>query len=274
MGATIAGIHLGPDTHGNRPAANAAGQPIGALYSCTTHGKIYKTDGSSWSDYATLGSAASGSITSSGYTQSTARLLGRTTGSSGAIEEISVGTGLSLSAGSLTATGGSGISAGTSFPGSPSTNDLCFRTDRGILYFYDGTRWLSVAQYYEILSPDPSAARPQTSSGNGITGGSPSPNYDWWMEAFEVAWYIQTTNDGSKYWTATLRKHAADDTATTVVTITSAADTASNDILKEGSIAALLDHTTYKAFTVVMTKTSTPGNFYWQSMKIRYRLVG
>lgn len=48
---------------------------------------------------------ASGSITSSGYTQSTARLLGRTTASTGAIEEITVGSGLSLSAGSLTATG-------------------------------------------------------------------------------------------------------------------------------------------------------------------------
>lgn len=106
MGATIAGIHLGPDIHANRPAANAAGQPIGALYSCTTHGKIYKTDGSSWSDYATLGSSPSGSITASGYTQATARILGRTTGSSGAIEEISVGTGLSLAAGVLSATGG------------------------------------------------------------------------------------------------------------------------------------------------------------------------
>lgn len=49
-----------------------------------------------------------GAITSSGLTQATARLLGRTTASSGAVEEITVGSGLSLSAGSLTATGGSG----------------------------------------------------------------------------------------------------------------------------------------------------------------------
>lgn len=54
MPATIAGSHLGIDTHANRPAANAAGQPIGALYSCSTHGLIYKTDGSTWSTYATL----------------------------------------------------------------------------------------------------------------------------------------------------------------------------------------------------------------------------
>jgi hypothetical protein len=57
-----------------------------------------------------LGAAASGSITSSGLTQSTARILGRTSASAGAIEEIQIGTGLSLSAGELSATG-SGITA-------------------------------------------------------------------------------------------------------------------------------------------------------------------
>lgn len=60
-----------------------------------------------------FGSGGSGSITVSGYTMSTARLLGRTTAATGAVEEISVGTGLSLSGGSLTATGGGGGS-GTS----------------------------------------------------------------------------------------------------------------------------------------------------------------
>lgn len=107
MVATVAGIHGGLDIHANRPAGNAV--PDGSLYSCSTHGLIYKSNyaGNSWATYATLGAAASGSITASGYTQSTARLLGRTTASTGAIEEITVGSGLSLSAGSLTATGGS-----------------------------------------------------------------------------------------------------------------------------------------------------------------------
>jgi hypothetical protein len=56
------------------------------------------------------GAAASGSITTSGLTQSTARILGRTTASTGAVEEIQIGSGLSLSAGELSATGGSGSS--------------------------------------------------------------------------------------------------------------------------------------------------------------------
>jgi hypothetical protein len=58
-----------------------------------------------------MGAAASGSITTSGLTQSTARILGRTSSSTGAVEEIQIGSGLSLSAGELSATGGSGVTA-------------------------------------------------------------------------------------------------------------------------------------------------------------------
>lgn len=55
--------------------------------------------------------AASGAVGSSGLTMSTARLLGRTTASTGAVEEIQIGSGLSLTAGQLSATGG-GIGGG------------------------------------------------------------------------------------------------------------------------------------------------------------------
>jgi hypothetical protein len=73
---------------------------------------------------------APGAITTSGLTMATARLLGRTTAGTGAAEEITVGSGLTLSAGTLTATGGTGtvtsvdVSGGTtglSFSGGPVT---------------------------------------------------------------------------------------------------------------------------------------------------------
>jgi hypothetical protein len=54
-----------------------------------------------------LAAAGSGAVGSSGLTMSTARLLGRTTASTGAIEEITVGAGLTFSAGALSATAGS-----------------------------------------------------------------------------------------------------------------------------------------------------------------------
>ena len=51
-----------------------------------------------------LSAAGSGAVGSSALTMTTARLLGRTTASTGAIEEITVGSGLTLSAGTLVST--------------------------------------------------------------------------------------------------------------------------------------------------------------------------
>ena len=55
MPATVAGIHLGIDTHANRPAGNAV--PDGSVYSCSTHSLVYKSNfaGNSWATWATLG---------------------------------------------------------------------------------------------------------------------------------------------------------------------------------------------------------------------------
>ena len=46
------------DIHANRPAANTV--PTGALYSCTTHNLIYRSDGSAWSTWATLSGGGAG----------------------------------------------------------------------------------------------------------------------------------------------------------------------------------------------------------------------
>lgn len=84
------------------PSAPAAGQQ--RLYiDSTTH--LLKATNSSGTD-RTIEGVPAGAITTSGLTQATARLLGRTTASTGAVEEITVGSGLSLAAGALTATAG------------------------------------------------------------------------------------------------------------------------------------------------------------------------
>jgi hypothetical protein len=55
--------------------------------------------------------ALQGAITTSGLTQATARLIGRTSSGTGAVEEIQIGAGLSLSAGELSSTVSAGIPA-------------------------------------------------------------------------------------------------------------------------------------------------------------------
>lgn len=53
---------------------------------------------------------------------------------------------------------------GTSFPASPSSGDLFWRTDIKMEFFYDGTRWLSATQYIEQLNYG-AVAMPLTATG-------------------------------------------------------------------------------------------------------------
>jgi hypothetical protein len=53
-------IVLQTGIHSARPAAADVGK--GGLYSCTTHSLVYQTDGSSWTTWATLGTATSGAL--------------------------------------------------------------------------------------------------------------------------------------------------------------------------------------------------------------------
>lgn len=77
-----------------------------AISDSTATGRSVLTAADAAAGRSALSAAASGAIGSSGLTMATARLLGRTTAGTGAPEEISVGSGLSLSGGTLTATGG------------------------------------------------------------------------------------------------------------------------------------------------------------------------
>ena len=99
------------DTAANVFTAEVGPADIGAASASHTHAAADVTDLGTAATSDTGDFAASGSITSSGLTQSTARILGRTTASTGSIEEIQIGSGLSLSAGELSATSSGGISA-------------------------------------------------------------------------------------------------------------------------------------------------------------------
>lgn len=85
---------------GSAPALGTP--PSGTLTNCT--GYTFANIGSkptTRSGYGITDAAANGAITASGLTQATARLIGRTTASVGAPEEISVSADLSLSGGVL-----------------------------------------------------------------------------------------------------------------------------------------------------------------------------
>ena len=104
------GTSLSAATVGTDYSAGTASLATGLLKSTTVTGVLSTADAGT--DYV----APSAYASNNGLTMSTNRLLGRTTISSGAAEEISVGAGLTLSGGTLTGTGGTVTSVGLSLP--------------------------------------------------------------------------------------------------------------------------------------------------------------
>lgn len=113
---------------------------------------------------------APGAITSDGITMATARILGRTTASTGAVEEITVGSGLSLSAGALTATGSS-LTVGTSAIVSGSTTRILY-DNAGVLGEYVITGTGSVAMGTGPSMSGVLSSVSATVSGAGTTQGA------------------------------------------------------------------------------------------------------
>jgi hypothetical protein len=110
-GGTMNGVVIG----GGAPAAASFTNILAGTWLGTAVGVAYGGTGATTAPGArsNLGAAASGAVGSSGITMATARLLGRSTAGTGAIEEITIGTNLTLSGGVLNATGGGGGGSGT-----------------------------------------------------------------------------------------------------------------------------------------------------------------
>ncbi len=114
VAATLATVNSNVGTFGSATqvgvfTVNAKGLVTAASNTTVTPawGSITSTP-TTLAGYGITDAASNGAITASGLTMATARLLGRSTASTGAVEEITVGTGLTLSAGNLTATGTGG----------------------------------------------------------------------------------------------------------------------------------------------------------------------
>jgi len=165
---------------------------------------------------------------------------------------------------------GSGVSAGTSFPGSPATNDMYFRTDRSLLYFYDGTRWLTVQEYIVPISVQDLlqgsvTTSPQTLGYVQLDNGT----YDLYVTRIACSTTILTTNSGSAYWTMDFKRNPS---ATSLGSFNTSADTANTNTRHNVTVNALVG-TSDRYINVTATKTGSPGAPYVISDLI-YRMVG
>ena len=138
-----------------------------------------------------------------------------------------------------------------------------YRDDLGLLCYYDGTRWLTVAEYVLDFQP-----------GFGITANTEGysamrTTYDAYVTRVTAAYSVSTTNNGSNYWSFVVRYAAA---ATTIATLTTAAASVGTWTRGESTPNTVVAQSTALAIQVSVTKTGSPGALY-SGVRVTYRLV-
>jgi hypothetical protein len=173
--------------------------------------------------------------------------------------------------GPVIATTASGVPAGTSNPGSPTTGDLFHRTDLGLLIYYDGTRWLTCTEYSESLTTQ-TAVQSYNATITPLYG-VVAQDYGIYLTRWCSVSFVLTTNDGSRFWTVALQRVNGAGTGATITSYSTGTtpDAAGNYVNHDQAINAVLDNTA-RAFQLVLTKTSTPGNLFTYNT-LRYRKI-
>jgi hypothetical protein len=172
--------------------------------------------------------------------------------------------------------------AGTSFPGSPATDDLYYRTDRDMWYGYDGTRWLSQEYQVQMMAtvafPIAATSLVGRWTPAGLVGAGGAA--DIWLVSFDITFFVNaggTALGASHKWDGTLDKVPdGSGTPTVISTASSIASGASAVWRHTGphAIGALLNNgTTHVTIQFTETKTGTPGALHVGPI-LTYRLVG
>lgn len=176
----------------------------------------------------------------------------------------------------LTLPGGAKVSTGEAFPAVPAVNDLCFRTDLGLVFYWNGTRWLS-AQVYETVLP----AVINQSATAGDLARTPTPSLRggtdiWLVQANLSGFYVAggTALSASHNWLVRLDVIAPggtlNDRASFVV------NSGASDTWRQGTpgpvaaINVLLGVQSH--FSMAAVKTGTPGNLS-ANLSVTYRIV-
>lgn len=168
--------------------------------------------------------------------------------------------------------GGAGISSGTSFPGSPSDNDLFYRTDRDKLYFYDGTRWLTVQEFSVEWGWRASQGASGLSSTTTMAQAT-VPADDIYLTDLLTTCFVASASSGTQFWTLDIEKRDAANSPTSIGSVSTVSNTTANWVQEVASLNHLVDGATYPVILLTATKVSTVGTLLF-GVDLRYRLVG
>jgi len=153
--------------------------------------------------------------------------------------------------------------SGTSFPSSPVTGERRFRTDRGIEYYYDGTRWLSLQMIISRLGLL-EAFFPMSATGLGKSSAMLHHGANGlYVVEVQLITLIAGTSNASNYWTLQPCTRAVDltthnvgssfNTQSDTANVWARHDVSADSVVTAGDIQ----------FFVNATKTGSPGNMYY-----------
>lgn len=153
---------------------------------------------------------------------------------------------------------------GTAFPTSPVTDQIFYRTDRRIEYFYDGTRWLST-QLFTLHAPQ-DGSYTVTSANRFRTAIPWGSVYDIYILYISIS-YIFVGTGG---WTTTFNANKGS-TTTSVGTIVVATANSGDHYFAKTDINAV--YSAYFDLDYTFTKNSGSATFY-PMPAMTYRLIG
>jgi hypothetical protein len=165
---------------------------------------------------------------------------------------------------------------GTAFPGGPATGDRYRRSDlEYLVFFYDGTRWLSEMLYHVNMPPyNSSVEQPVTGSPLNMFryGISSTPDLDMWVMDFFVTARGNTTNNGTHYWTMKLQVFdgSTADVLGTADTSGFTVDVAGRVVV---SVDAVVDVSVELLFQTQEAKVGSPGALDLYMPSFTYRLI-
>lgn len=144
--------------------------------------------------------------------------------------------------------------AGVAFPGGPSAGDVFFRTDLGLLCYFDGTRWLTTHEYGVSLPGTLSAVDTTTLIARVRADYAP------YFTRMAVTTNVATLNNGTNYWSVSLRGYnAAFAAATEIYAFTTAADAVATYVEHDSAASTAVPANNH-FFAVSLTKTLAPGS--------------
>ena len=164
-----------------------------------------------------------------------------------------------------------GWTPASSFPGSPSTNDLFYRTDRALIYYYTGSQWLTVNEYSQPLVLLDGPFAPQTSNGAIMYGPVDQGANGCWVTRHVVD-VIQLAGDGSNYWTLQLQSRPASGAGSNVGgTVVTNGYTNGNRVRTETTVGAAVTGS-HADFMLNATETGSAASLY-AMIVVYYRLI-